>query len=212
MFAMELYEKSANTGVKIHELISKRWSPRAFSDRAVEREKLLSLMEAARWAPSSFNEQPWRFIIATKDDREEFDRMLGCLNEFNQQWAISAPVLLITVASDTFKKNGKPNEYSFHDVGLAMGNLTTQATAHDMYVHQMAGIKPDKIREVYDIPEGFTPVAAAAIGYAGEIDRIPESMHKAETSERKRKPLDELVFSGSFGTSSGLLVDQSKYQ
>jgi nitroreductase len=170
------------------------------------------LLEAARWAPSSYNEQPWRFIIATKENREEYDRMLGCLNDFNQQWAVSAPVLLITIASDTFTKNGKLNTYSYHDVGLAMGNLTIQATALGLYVHQMAGIKFEKIREVYDIPEGFTPVAASAIGYVGELDRIPESMHKAETSERKRKPLSKLVFSGSFGTPSDILAAQADYQ
>ena len=120
-------EKPAQTDHPIQEILKRRWSPRAFADRMVESEKLRSLFEAARWAPSSFNEQPWFFIVATKQKLEEHARLLSCLVEKNQQWARLAPVLMVSVAKLKFAKTGKPNRHAFHDVGLAMGNMLVEA-------------------------------------------------------------------------------------
>ena len=130
-------EKPANTDYPIEEILRRRWSPRAFSERMVETEKLKRLFEAVRWAPSSFNEQPWSFIVATKQKQEEHARLLSCLVEKNQQWAHLAPVLMVSIARSNFEKTGKPNRHAFHDVGLAMGNLLVEATALGLCVHQM---------------------------------------------------------------------------
>src|SRR5213078_4673493 len=138
-------EKPAPTDYPIEEILQRRWSPRAFSDRMVESEKLQSLFEAARWAPSTFNEQPWAFIVATKQNLEEHARLLSCLAEKNQQWARLAPVLMVSVAKLNFDKNGKPNRHAFHDVGLAVGTMIVQATSLDLFVHQMAGFAPEKV-------------------------------------------------------------------
>ena len=192
-------EKPAPTDYPIEEIIRRRWSPRAFADRPVEREKLASLFEAARWAPSSFNEQPWSFIVATKDKPEEYARLLSCLMEKNQQWAQLAPVLAVSVAKLNFAKNGKPNRHAFHDVGLAMGTMLVQATALGLFVHQMAGFSADKVREAFAVPEGFEPVAAVAIGYAADPEVLPEAFREQEVGARQRNPISEFVFAGAWG-------------
>src|SRR5438132_14178221 len=152
-------EKPALTDYPIEEILARRWSPRAFADRKVEPDELRTLFEAARWAPSSFNEQPWSFIVATKDQPEEYAQLLSCLLDKNQQWAQLAPVLMVSVAKLKFEKTGKPNRHEFHDVGLAMGNMLVEATALGLFVHQMAGFSPEKVREIYGVPEEFEPVA-----------------------------------------------------
>lgn len=141
-----MLENLAETQYTVHELIRGRWSPRAFSNRTVERDKLLSLLEAARWAASSYNEQPWSLIVATQDQPSEYARLLSCLVEFNQSWAQSAPVLMLSVAKLHFDRNGKENRHAFHDVGAAASNLATQAIALDLFVHQMAGFDAQKAR------------------------------------------------------------------
>ena len=198
-------EKPAETHYPIHDLLRRRWSPRAFSDRRVDPAIMRSLLEAARWAPSSYNEQPWSFIVATKDDPVEFGRLLSCLVEGNIQWAQHAPVLMVSVARLTFEDDGKPNRHAFHDVGLAVANLIVQATALGLVVHQMAGIFPDKIRELYGIPEGYEAVAGIALGYPGDPQSLPEELRKRELAPRERKPLTEFVFSGSWGQTSPLV-------
>lgn len=200
-----MLKKTANTDHPIHELLAERWSPRAFLDRPVEEHKLLSLLEAARWAPSSYNEQPWRFLIARKSDTAEFEKMLDCLVEGNQAWAKGAPLLMLTLTSTKFSRNGRDNKACVHDIGLAIGNLTTQATAMGLVVHQMIGILPDKIREVYNIPPDFDPVTGAAIGYLGDPETLPENFRDAETKERTRKALREFVFQGKFGESASVV-------
>lgn len=172
----------------IHELLHRRYSPRAFEDRPVAKESLRAIFEAARWAPSSFNEQPWRFIVATRDDDAEFERLLSCLLPGNQTWAKSAPVLLLSVAKLRFTRNDKPNRHAFHDVGLAAAQLITQATALGLAAHQMAGFNVDAARTTYSIPEGFEPVAVIALGYSAEASPV----------SRTRRPQDELVFSGKW--------------
>jgi len=198
-------EKPAETQYPIHDLLRRRWSPRAFSDRRVDPAIMRSLLEAARWAPSSYNEQPWSFIVATKDDTAEFSRLLSCLVEGNIQWAQHAPVLMVSVARLSFEDDGKPNRHAFHDVGLAVANLIVQATALGLVVHQMAGIFPDKIRELYGIPEGYEAVAGIALGYPGDPQSLPEGLRKRELAPRERKPLTEFVFSGSWGQTSPLV-------
>src|SRR5215468_11860774 len=140
-------QKTAMPVHRIHELIARRFSPYAFSPRAVSNEDLCSLFEAARWAASSYNEQPWSYIVAMREDNEEFERLLSCLVEGNQRWASSAPVLVLGIASLNFSRNGKPNRAAIHDLGQASANLTLEATARGLYVHQMIGILPDKARE-----------------------------------------------------------------
>src|SRR6266852_5236618 len=183
-------EKPAPTDYPIEEILRRRWSRRAFSDRIVESEKLLSLFEAARWAPSSFNEQPWYFMVATKQEPEKHARLLSCLVEKNQQWARLAPVLMVSVAKLNFEKTGKPNRHAFHDVGLAVGNMIVQATALDLFVHKMAGFSPERVREIYGVPPNFEPVAAIAIGYAADIDALTEPFRQRELRERSRNPIN----------------------
>ncbi len=183
----------------VHDLIATRYSPRAFSDRAVSQEDVRSLLEAARWAPSCFNEQPWRYLLAMKSQPDEFARMLSCLVEFNQSWAKEASVLLLAVASTQFERNQKPNRHAWHDVGAASGSLSLQATALGLQAHQMAGFDADRARAEFAIPEEFEPVAAIAIGYPGSADSLPEDLRERELAARERKPLSELVFSGAWG-------------
>lgn len=183
----------------IHELQRKRWSPRSFADRLVEPTKLASLLEAARWSPSCFNEQPWSYLVATKDNAEGYAKMLGCLVEKNQQWARTAPVLMVSVARTTFSHNGKPNPHARHDVGMATANLTFEATALGLFVHQMAGFDAEAVRKAYDVPPEFDPVAAIAIGYLGDPDAIPEGFRKGEVTQTPRKAQTAFVFSGAWG-------------
>ena len=189
----------AKTDYPIHELLQKRWSPRAFADTPVEPDKLKRLLEAARWAPSSNNEQPWHYIVATKDEPEEFGRLLACLVEKNQSWAKAAPVLMLSVASTVFARNGKPNRHALHDVGQAVADLTMQATSLGLFVHQMAGFSVEKARETYGIPETAEPVAAMAVGYLGDPNVLPPDLREREMALSGRKPIGEFVFSGVWG-------------
>ncbi|HWT87344.1 MAG TPA: nitroreductase family protein [Candidatus Angelobacter sp.] len=183
----------------VHELIQNRWSPRAFSDKAVPQEVLRSLFEAARWAPSSSNEQPWAYIVATKDDAENFEKSLGALVEFNANWAKKAPVLVIAVAQLAFAKNNAPNRNAQYDVGAASLQLSIEATARGLVVHQMAGFDPETAREAYDIPQGWEPIAAMAIGYPGDAASLPEPLQSREKAPRSRKRIHEFVMSGQWG-------------
>lgn len=195
----DLMETLTEKEIQIHPLIKKRWSPRAFFNRSVEKEKLLQLFEAARWAPSSYNEQPWRFIVATKENPAAFGLLFDCLTEKNQRWAVSAPVLMLSIAKTHFERNGKPNRHAYHDVGLAMGNLLTQATSMGLYVHQIAGFSTERARELLQIPEGYEPVAMIAIGYLGNFRQLPEDLQEREQAPRKRKELNDIVFSEMWG-------------
>lgn len=198
-------EKPAPTDYPIEDLLKRRWSPRAFSDETVEPDKLCSLFEAARWAPSSFNEQPWSFIITTKAHAEDYARLLSCLVEKNQQWARLAPVLAVSIAKLNFDHGGKPNRHAFHDVGLAMGSLLVEATALGLVVHQMAGFSSEKVREAYGVPAVFEPVAAMAIGYPGPPEVLPEQFREQELGSRNRKPISSFIFQDHWGKLSALL-------
>jgi nitroreductase len=189
----------------IHDLLRKRWSPRAFSSRPVERETLLRLLEAARWAPSSYNEQPWAFILATHDQPAEYARVLGCLIEFNQSWAKAAPVLLLGVAHLSFDRNQQPNRHAAYDLGAAAANLTMQATAEGLFVHQMAGILPDKARTEFHVPEGWDVMTGIAIGYPGDPSTLSDELRKREISPRSRKALASFVFTGAWAPPSTIV-------
>jgi nitroreductase len=201
--------KTAQNDYPIHDLLKRRWSPRAFADRPVEPDELRSLLEAARWAPSSFNEQPWAFVVATRDRPEDFARVLGCLVEGNQAWAKAAPVLMLTFAHLSFDRNGQPNRHAYHDIGLAVGNLTVQATADGLCVHQMAGIVPAKVRATFHVPEGWDPVSGVAVGYPGDPNSLPEPLHQRELATPTRKPLKSFVFDGDWGAPSPLLPEST---
>lgn len=190
--------KQNHADFEIHDLLRKRWSPRAFSDKKVEKETLCTLFEAARWAPSCFNEQPWTFLLASKDEPETYNRFLNCLVEGNQGWAESAPVLMFSVARLTFTRNDKPNRHAFHDVGLAVENLVLQAAAMELYVHQMGGFHLDKTRSELHIPETHEPVAALALGYLGSPDSLPDALKEREFEPVPRKALSDFVFQGDW--------------
>lgn len=178
----------------VEETILRRWSPRAFADREVSGEELKKLFEAARWAASSSNEQPWRFVVGRKGDetyRKIFDSLVGS----NQAWAGSAPVLMLSVGKRTFARNGNPNRHALHDTGAAMANLALQATAQGLHTHSMAGFDNEKIRQTLAIPEDYELSAVTAIGYLGDPDTLSEAMRVRETTPRERRPLDEFAFS-----------------
>jgi len=201
----EIMEKPADSQFHIHDLLRRRWSPRAFADQPVEREKIQRLLEAARWAPSCFNEQPWAFILATTEHPEEHQKLLSCLVEGNQIWAKRAPLLLLTVAKRHFDHNGQVNPHAYHYVGFAVGNLVVQATAMDLAVHQMAGILPDTIRECYALPAGYEAVTGIAIGYQGDASTLPDPLRERDLAPRSRKALREFVFSETWGRKSDYL-------
>jgi len=167
-------EKRASIDYPISELIAERWSPYAFENRLVPDADLRSLFEAARWAPSSYNEQPWSYIVATRDNSEQFQRLLSCLVDANQVWAKAAPVLALGVVSLKFARNAKDNRAAVHDLGLASGNLVLEATALGLFVHQMIGILPDRAREIYEISEGYEAWTGLAIGYRGDPTSLPD--------------------------------------
>ena len=194
--------EQAATDYPVQELIARRWSPYAFADRPVSRDDLRALFEAARWAPSSYNEQPWSYLVATKEDAEGFAKLLSCLVEGNQVWAKNAPVLALGCTSLTFSRNGQPNAAAQHDLGLASGNLVLEATARGLVVHQMIGILPDRAREVYQIPESVQPLTGLAIGYAGDPALLPENLRLRDAARRPRKPQASFVFGGQWGKAS----------
>jgi len=197
---------NAITDYPIHELMVKRWSPYCFDERPVTDEHLRTLFEAARWAPSSYNEQPWSYLVAKKESPEEFQRLLSCLVEANQVWAKEAPVLAICITSLKFARNDKPNRAAVHDLGLANGNLVLEAAALGLVAHQMIGILPDKAREIYQVPEGHDPMTAVAIGYPGDGRNLPPEIRQRDMARRPRKTLKEFVFSGRWGATSDLVL------
>jgi nitroreductase len=197
-------EKKALTNFPIHELIAERWSPYAFQDRPVPDADLCSLFEAARWSASSYNEQPWSYIVATKENPDHFQQLLSCLAEGNQVWAKDAPVLALGVVSLKFTRNHENNRAAIHDLGLATGNLVVEATARGICVHQMIGIFPDKAGDRFGIPEDSEAWTGMAIGYPGDPMTLPDALKERDLTPRQRKPLDQFVFSGKWGNASPL--------
>lgn len=199
--------KPAPVSPQVHEIIRERWSPVGFDVRPVEPEVLRSLLEAAQWAPSSYNEQPWSFLVATREQPEEHARLLDCLVPGNQEWARQAPVLMLSIAKLAFDRGGKPNRHAYYDVGQAAAQLVLQATALGLAAHQMAGFDAEKARATFGIPEGHDPVAAVAVGYPGDPEALPESLRGRDLAPRRRKALRELAFSGRWGQAAGFAAD-----
>jgi nitroreductase len=199
MHAPQSEAVTGKTAKSIQELLEKRFSPYGFSSRPVEAEKLHELFEAARSAPSSYNEQPWRFVAATRQDAQGFERLLEALVEQNREWARHAPVLVLSVAKLDFTHNGRPNRHAWYDVGQAAAYLTLQATELDLYVHQMAGFDAGKARQLLGIPEGYEPAAMMAVGYLSDSEAVQEPPHPQDRSRRPRKPLDSFLFGGAWG-------------
>jgi nitroreductase len=197
--------KLAQARYPVHDFIRQRWSPRAFSDRKFTPPDLCRLLEAARWAPSSANEQPWSFLVATKDDQTEFEKLFSCLVPGNQRWAGAAPVLMLSISHLLFEEDKSPNRHAFHDVGLAVENLILQAMSMELFVHQMAGFDVEKAKTLFGIPEGHEPVAMIAVGYLGDADTLPDKLREREMAARSRKPLEEFVFTGRWGQTSSIV-------
>src|SRR5580704_17138322 len=198
--------KPAPSDFPVHQLIIDRWSPRAFSERPVPPDVLRSLFEAARWAPSSSNEQPWAYIVGTREDHENFAKMVSVLIEFNAGWAKNAPVLALAVAELNFAKNNAPNRNAQYDTGAATALLSVEATARGLAVHQMAGFDPAKAREVFAIPAGWEAIAAIAIGYPGDPNSLPQALKDRELAPRTRKPLSEFVMAGHWGHTASFVA------
>ena len=194
-------DHAAPTDQPLHDLIRQRWSPYSFDGSTLEHSDVLTLLEAARWAPSCFNEQPWRYLVAMRQDTEAFEQMVQCLVEGNQPWAKHASVLMIGCISTVFARNDKPNKHAGHDLGLASAQLTVQATSMGLFVHQMGGIVPSKIKAVYKLPEQVDPLVGIAIGRHGNQPALPDEYKDREKGERKRKPLSEVAFTDTFGNA-----------
>ena len=196
--------KQAAPDHPIHEYLAARWSPCAMADREISDADVRSLFEAARWAASSRNEQPWSYIVAKRSNAEEFARVLSCLVEANQVWARHASVLAIGCYATTHARNGEPNPAAPHDLGAASASLTFEATWRGLMVHPMIGILPARARELFHIPPGVVPLTAIAIGYEGDPNALPESQRQRDLAPRTRKPLGEFVFTGEWGTQAKL--------
>ncbi|MFN2369890.1 MAG: nitroreductase family protein [Candidatus Krumholzibacteriia bacterium] len=196
--------KTARTDHPIAPVLAERHSPYAFDPRPLPAADLRSLFEAARWAPSSFNEQPWRYLVAVREDEGEFARLLACLVEGNRVWARHASALMVAVAALTLARDGRPNGKALHDLGLAAANLTVEATVRGLVVHQMGGILPDQVRREYGVPDDFQPVTALAVGYPGDGSALPEALRAKDEAPRTRRPQAEFVFAGRWGQAAVL--------
>jgi nitroreductase len=185
--------KQAPAQERILPVIRQRWSPRSFADRGVNPADLTTIFEAVRWTASSYNEQPWCYFVG-KRGSETYEKILSTLNEFNQQWARTAPVLMLNAARTAFTQNGKPNPVAVYDLGASAATLCYQATALDLFTHQMAGFDRDQARKVFNLPDEYVFGAAIALGYQGDPRALTNpQMLAQETSPRQRKPLSEFV-------------------
>jgi nitroreductase len=188
---MKFAQSSAD---RVLPVLLERWSPRAFADRDVAAADLKTIFEAARWAPSSYNEQPWRFFVGHRGS-ETYSKILAALVPFNQDWAKGAPVLVLGLARTRFSHNDTPNNYAAHDLGAAMALMAVQATVLGLAAHQMAGFDWAKAREAFAIPDAFAMGSVMAIGYRGELTDMEEKFQAQEQAPRSRKPLSEIVLS-----------------
>jgi nitroreductase len=192
-------EKPAPVDHPVHDLLRRRWSPRAFTERAVSPADLASLLEAARWSPSCFNDQPWSFLLGLRGD-ETWQGIADVLVEKNRLWAAAAPVLMISMAHENFVQTGKPNRWAQYDAGQAVAHLTFEATARGLFVHQMGGFDAEAARRRFQIPPAQTPLAAIALGYPGDPDALPEPFAAREREARERVSAREFTFARRWGT------------
>jgi nitroreductase len=196
-----MLEKHAATSVPIHELMTRRWSPRAYdAERPVTRAQLASLLEAARWAPSCNGVEPWRYLVWDRTrDPEGFQRAYECLSDNNKRWVKNAPLLMLSVASPDPLPGGRPSRWGQHDTGMASLSLALQAVALGLIAHQMAGYDVEKARAAFEIPADHTPMAMTAVGYQASPEVLDEETKKKELVARGRKPLGERFFEGQWG-------------
>jgi len=183
---------------KVHSLIKSRYSPRAFSEKQIEEEEIKTILKAASMAASSYNEQPWRFIYALKQNQTEFNNLLQCIMEFNLPWAEKTAGLIVCVVKDNLSLNDKPNTHAWHDMGLAVGNLSIQAQSMDIYLRQIGGFYADKATEILNIPDGYTPVSFIGLGYLGDVNNLPSVLQEKENTPKVLKPLDDIIFKRSW--------------
>jgi len=181
----------------ILEIIQERWSPVAFSSSKVEEYKLKAMFEAAGYAPSCNNEQPWLFVYSTHDEKEIFNDFLGFLAEGNKLWAKNAYALAVSMARTKFSYNDKPNRFAFYDTGMAVTNLLLQAHTLDIFVHQMGGYSIEKVKEYFSLGDDIEPVAMMAIGYLGDGSDLSPELLKRDEKRKPRKSVSEFVFKNS---------------
>ncbi len=193
-------QKTAVTQAPINEMIANRWSGRAFdATKPVSKSQLLSLCEAARWAPSCFGDEPWRFMVWDKNSNADaWQKAFDCLVPGNQEWVKNAPVLLLVCADTLFGHNQKPNRWAQYDTGAAAENLCLQAQDLGLMAHQMGGFNADAARSIFAIPEQFTLMAMVAIGYAGDANQLSDDLKARELAARKRKPVADLFFDSAW--------------
>ncbi|MDR5855537.1 nitroreductase family protein [Caballeronia sp. LZ062] len=195
--------KPAPTDVDIHDLLAGRWSPRAYADRPVDRAQVHRLLEAARWAPSSSNLQPWRFVVFDRHrDEAAFQRAFDTLVPFNQKWNANVP-LLICVTAATLSPKGEPNQAAVYDTGAAAMALTLQAHALDLAAHQMGGFDRDAFRAAFSVPDDVQIIAMISVGHHGDASLLDETLRERETAPRTRRPLGETAFEGAWGRAFG---------
>lgn len=184
--------QTADTEAELLEPIAGRWSPRAFAEREPTSAELTQIFEAARWAASSYNAQPWRFIVTRKSKDARYADAAAGLNEFNRAWAGAAPVIGFCLAAREFD-NGKPNRHAWFDVGAAMAQLGIQAASIGLMIHQLAGIEREVVRERFAVPEQLELVAGFVMGWPGDPAGLPDKLRERELAARERKPLSELL-------------------
>lgn len=191
--------KLAPTAYPIDPLLAGRWSPRAFSEQALDTEQINSVLEAARWAPSSSNIQPWRFLVWDRTvDASAYDRAFATLVPFNQDWVRGSPVLVAACAS-TVDRRGEPNRTAWYDTGAAAFSLTLQAHALGLAAHQMAGFDSARLRTAFQIPAEIDVIAMIAIGHHGNVRQLNDTLQEREHAPRARLPLGDIAFAGEWG-------------
>jgi nitroreductase len=195
--------KRAQTKYNVSEFTMERWSPRAFLPKPVEREKIRSFFEAARWSPSSGNQQPWNFLIGANGE-PTWDKIFDCLDDWNKAWVKDVPLLLMSVGHKVTTKSKRENFHYAYDTGQSLAHLTVEAMRQGLYVHQMGGFNPQKAIDTFEIPAEYYPLTVIAIGYLGDPDILEEEYRKSELEPRVRKDFDDFVFAGKFGEKTGL--------
>jgi nitroreductase len=193
-------DNTADANYEILGLLKQRYSPRIFKNETISEKHLHQLFEAVRWSASCYNWQPWRIIYAEKNT-DGYESIFNCLSEFNQSWAVNAPMLMLTAYKKN-NENGEENFHALHDLGLCMGNMTVQAQSMGIALHHMAGVNWKKAHEVFDVPEGFHVTTALAVGYyGGDLNDLPEDLQKQETAKRERIPQKQFAFKEAWSSN-----------
>ena len=180
--------------LELIEPIKNRYSPIIFENKIVEEEKLALLFEAARWTASSNNEQSWRFIYANKNQTELYSMLFNCLVDFNKEWVVSAPILMLSIAKKTFSANGNPNRFAAYDVGQAVSSLSIQASSVGIQIHQMGGLDAEKAKSIFNLGDDFEPLSMIAMGYPGDVKQLSGKLLERAARARVRKNIEDIFF------------------